>query len=703
MFRFDALGKVSAIIQNGAGGTAIIIARLVAALAMALTGAVLATPAIAGPFTCSGDVYQVQSGQLRIYDPITSDYVNVGTNNGSYNATGYNILDNYAYGMLGNWVIRIHSDGHFDQLYNIGEGSYAGDVDDSNNLWIRRNNSTYVRIDLATGVKTPVTFTGSFAGGADVVWIKDSGGTPYLLTVASNSTIGLLNLNTNVSVVKSIASPGLPSSTYGAIWTDSTGRIFTFNNSNGNFYELKNVFGASPTATFVGTGTPNGSNDGFSCSGGPFPNLPPVAQDDAFTAPYQTAITRNLLVDNGSGVDFDPEGLPLVVATTPVSGPSHGTVSITAAGLMTYTPAAGFYGTDTFTYRVTDAAGLTDTATVTITIPAPPIDIAVTKDDGLTEIGSGLDTTYTLTITNNHPSASVTGAILSDPAVTGLNKTSIACSSTPGVCTSPPTIAQLQGGSFSLPTIGAGQTYQILVTANVTAASGSVTNGTTIALPSGITDPTPGNNSASDTDIILGADLVTVKTLASSDATPLEGDIVRFQIAVTNNGPGIATGVSLTDLLPSGMTATVNNGVVSQGSYNAGSGLWSIGTRANGATATISLEGTVDPGTYGSTITNITTAAAADQPDGSTTGDDLSESVEVVGTPGLSIAKAMTNNADEDGSGSITLNDTLSYSVTATNSGTVTQHNVVVSDNKISPSSTTCATLAPGATCVLSG
>ncbi|MFV0645462.1 MAG: hypothetical protein ACK5NN_13365, partial [Sphingomonadaceae bacterium] len=191
------------------------------------------------------------------------------------------------------------------------------------------------------------------------------------------------------------------------------------------------------------------------------------------------------------------------------------------------------------------------------------------------------------------------------------------------------------------------------------------------------------------------ADLVTVKTLASGNATPLEGDIVRFLITVRNNGSSQATGVTLTDLLPTGMTATAGNGTVSQGSYNAGSGLWSIGTLANGATATLSLEGTADPGTYGSTITNTTTAASGVEPDGSTTGDDLSESVEVVGTPGLSIAKAMTNNADEDGSGSITLNDTLSYSVTATNSGTVTQHNVVVSDNKITPNTITCATLAP--------
>ena len=67
---------------------------------------------------------------------------------------------------------------------------------------------------------------------------------------------------------------------------------------------------------------------------------------------------------------------------------------------------------------------------------------------------------------------------------------------------------------------------------------------------------------------IPAADLVTVKTLASSDATPDEGDIVTFDITVTNSGPDAATNVSLADLLPAGLTATAANGTVTQGSYD---------------------------------------------------------------------------------------------------------------------------------------
>ena len=118
-------------------------------------------------------------------------------------------------------------------------------------------------------------------------------------------------------------------------------------------------------------------------------------------------------------------------------------------------------------------------------------------------------------------------------------------------------------------------------------------------------DPTP--------VVFPAADLVTVKTLLSGDATPDEGDTVTFQIEVTNNGTDTATGVSLTDLLPSGLTPTAVNGTTSQGTYDAATGIFTIGNVPVGSSVTLVLEGTVDVGQGGNTITNITTAAAGDQ------------------------------------------------------------------------------------------
>lgn len=144
------------------------------------------------------------------------------------------------------------------------------------------------------------------------------------------------------------------------------------------------------------------------------------------------------------------------------------------------------------------------------------------------------------------------------------------------------------------------------------------------------TGQAPGGATVSDSDTAsvprVDADLVTVKSLSSGDTNPQIGDTVSFEIVVTNNGPADATSVTLTDTLPAGLTATAGNGTVTVGSYNTGTGLWTIGGLASGASATLTLEGTLDEGASG-VITNITTAAAGDQVDPTDAGDDLTESV----------------------------------------------------------------------------
>ncbi|MGB8437385.1 MAG: DUF4347 domain-containing protein, partial [Burkholderiales bacterium] len=82
---------------------------------------------------------------------------------------------------------------------------------------------------------------------------------------------------------------------------------------------------------------------------------PPIAQDDALATTPGTAINGNVLSDNGTGADSDPEGASLYVDTTPVSGPSNGILVMNSDGSFTYTPNGGFLGTDSFVYRVRDA------------------------------------------------------------------------------------------------------------------------------------------------------------------------------------------------------------------------------------------------------------------------------------------------------------------------------------------------------------
>ena len=52
---------------------------------------------------------------------------------------------------------------------------------------------------------------------------------------------------------------------------------------------------------------------------------------------------------------------------TPLTGTYLGTQVFSVHGTYVYTPAPGFHGTDTFTYTITDAAGSSSTATVTLT------------------------------------------------------------------------------------------------------------------------------------------------------------------------------------------------------------------------------------------------------------------------------------------------------------------------------------------------
>ena len=139
---------------------------------------------------------------------------------------------------------------------------------------------------------------------------------------------------------------------------------------------------------------------------------------------------------------------------------------------------------------------------------------------------------------------------------------------------------------------------------------------------------------------------------------------VTFQIVVTNLGAAGATNVSLTDLLPPGLTATGFNGTVTQGSYDPTTGLFDIGSLAAGASATLTLEGTVDAGQGGNTITNVTTAATGDQTDPSTVGDDLEEEVVVNNVADLVTVKTLASGDSTPDEG-----DIVTFQIVVTNDG----------------------------------
>lgn len=102
----------------------------------------------------------------------------------------------------------------------------------------------------------------------------------------------------------------------------------------------------------------------------------------------------------------------------------------------------------------------------------------ISKDDGLTSIGTNNITDYIITVTNTGD-VPLKNIILKDPAVTGLSKqTDISCDSTDAnnICTAStiPTIASLEGSTgFNISSIPVGKNYSISVPTLVTASSGS--------------------------------------------------------------------------------------------------------------------------------------------------------------------------------------------------------------------------------------
>lgn len=93
-------------------------------------------------------------------------------------------------------------------------------------------------------------------------------------------------------------------------------------------------------------------------------NGAPVAYDDAGETPKNTPIDFTL-------TGADPDGDTITYAVDDL--PSNGVLSV-VGNAVTYTPTAGFAGTDTFTFHVSDSLSSSNTATITITVVnAPPV------------------------------------------------------------------------------------------------------------------------------------------------------------------------------------------------------------------------------------------------------------------------------------------------------------------------------------------
>src|SRR5260221_412060 len=109
------------------------------------------------------------------------------------------------------------------------------------------------------------------------------------------------------------------------------------------------------------------------------------------------------------------------------------------------------------------------------------------------------------------------------------------------------------GNINALVTTKVGAVITFTVPATVAAnATGTITNTATVNVPAGVIDPTPGNNSATDSDTVTAAtaDLAIAKSNGVNSLTP--GGNTTYTIIVPHNGPPEATRATGPHVAPTG-------------------------------------------------------------------------------------------------------------------------------------------------------
>ena len=197
---------------------------------------------------------------------------------------------------------------------------------------------------------------------------------------------------------------------------------------------------------------------------------------------------------------------------------------------------------------MTDPTPGNNTGTDTDT-PNPKADLQITKTDGNTTYTPGTADTYTIVAKNVGPSDALGATVFDAIPATLANAT---WTSVYGNGATGPS----GSGNINTPVSlvsGANITFTLTGTV-LSSATGNLTNTANITTPPGVTDPTPGNNTATDTDTPNPlADLQITKTDGNATYTPGTG--ITYTIVARNVGPSDVTGATVFDAVPANITA----------------------------------------------------------------------------------------------------------------------------------------------------
>ncbi len=477
----------------------------------------------------------------------------------------------------------------------------------------------------------------------------------------------------------------------------------------------------SNTATVTIAGDPNAANNSATDTDTltPQANLGITKTDGVTNATPGGSVTYTITASNagpsnapGSTVaDTFPASLTCTwtcagagggTCTAAGSGNLNDTVNLPSGGSVTYTASctisAAATGTLSNTATVTAPGGVTDptpgnnSATDSDTLAASA-DLAITKTDGVTTATPGGSVTYTITASNAGPS-NATGATVADTFPASLTCTWTCVGAGGGTCT-----ASGSGNinnTVNLPS-GGSVTYTASCTISA-AATGTLANTATVTAPAGVTDPTPGNNSSTDSDTLgASADLAITKTDGVTSATP--GGSVTYTITASNAGPSNATGATVADTFPASLTCTWTCVGAGGGTCTA-SGSGNINNTVNlpsGGSVTYTASCTISAAATGSLSNTATVTAPAGVTDPTPGNNSATDTDGLGATADLAITKT-------DGVTTATPGGSVTYTITASNAGPSNATGATVADTF--PASLTCTWTCAGAgggTCTASG
>jgi len=237
-------------------------------------------------------------------------------------------------------------------------------------------------------------------------------------------------------------------------------------------------------------------------------------------------------------------------------------------------------------------------------------DLSITKTDSPDPVVAGTDLTYTIN-TNNNGSGPAVFAQWQDTLPAGTRLQSF-LGAAGWSCSTPPIGS---GGVITCrkDTIAVGESagFTVVVRVDAGVADGA-TLSNTATISSSASDPNGANNSATaTTSVIARADLEVVSKIDSPDPV-VTNNPLTYTITLRNNGPSVATGVTLNDPLPPG--ALFNNCSSTGGGVCGGAGqnrTVTFASLAVGASATVTFGTTANCALAdGAVITNTATITA---------------------------------------------------------------------------------------------